>query len=215
MRFWARQCPACGLRFPAQRGSSLGEQCPHCGADTEVVHTGYDTHEIERTAAPGIHLEALLDNVRSLSNVGSVFRTADGVGVAALHLCGFTPTPKHPKLNKTALGAEHSVPWSQESDAIKRATGLREAGMALWALEGGEGSIPLHHALPELDPDQPLCLVLGHEVSGVDPRLQACCHRTVHIPMHGTKGSLNVGVAFGVASYMIRYAAHTDPTRQP
>lgn len=170
------------------------------------MHAGYDTEEITRTPVPGLHLEALLDNVRSLRNVGSIFRTADGVGLAALHLCGFTPTPDHPKLAKTALGAEQAVPWSHEADAIKRATGLVAAGVTLWALEGGAASRPLTDTLGEIDPAAPLCLVLGHEVSGVDPRLEALCERTVHIPMHGTKGSLNVGVAFGVATYMIRYA---------
>lgn len=214
MRFWARQCPACGLRFPVARDSPLGEQCPHCGAQTEIVHAGYDTSEVSRTPVQGMHVEALLDNVRSLRNVGSIFRSADGVGLAALHLCGFTPTPDHPKLAKTALGAEHAVAWSHEPDAVKRATGLVGAGVRLWALEGGQHSVPLDAAVGDLDPAIPLCLVLGHEVSGVDPRLEALCERTIHIPMHGTKGSLNVGVAFGVATYMIRYASSIAALRK-
>jgi tRNA G18 (ribose-2'-O)-methylase SpoU len=154
-------------------------------------------------------LQALLDNVRSLNNVGAIFRSADGVGLDHLYLSGFSPTPAHPKLAKTSLGAETRVPWSTHADAVELASRLRDQGARLWALEGGPLSSPFYDALHDLPQDNaPLVLILGHEVSGVDPHLLRLCDRVVRLPMHGLKGSLNVAVAFGVAAYTLAYAGH-------
>ena len=156
-------------------------------------------------------VEALLDNIRSLRNVGSMFRTADGAGIDHLYLGGITPTPEHPKLAKTSLGAERSVPWSHHPDACTAAAELRARGRALWALEGGPRSVclfdpevtaALAHAQAQ---GQVVVLVLGHEVSGVDPRIVDQCQRVVHLPMVGLKDSLNVSVALGVAGYWLRF----------
>jgi tRNA G18 (ribose-2'-O)-methylase SpoU len=149
----------------------------------------------------------LLDNVRSVRNVGSIFRTADGAGVEHLHLAGFTPTPEHAQMSKTSLGAEKSVAWTQHVDAVVAASTLKSEGYSLVALEGGPRSESLFDVASELSTgDRPLLLVVGHEVSGVDPRVLDECDRVVTIPMLGTKGSLNVGVAFGVASYALLHA---------
>jgi 23S rRNA (guanosine2251-2'-O)-methyltransferase len=215
-RFRSRCCtaPACGLRFPVTDGSPLGARCPTCGSPTAWVDAPYATHGIAPQAAAGPHerlrVEALLDNIRSLSNVGSMFRTADGCGLEHLYLGGFTPTPEHPKLAKPALGAERSVPWSRHPDAVELAAALRDRGRRLWALEGGPRSEPLFH--PEVTAaaqalragDQVVVLVLGHEVSGVDPRIVERCERVIHLPMSGRKDSLNVSVALGVAAYALR-----------
>jgi 23S rRNA (guanosine2251-2'-O)-methyltransferase len=162
-------------------------------------------------ASARLRVEALLDNIRSLSNVGSMFRTADGAGLAHLYLGGITPSPEHPKLAKTALGAERWVPWSRHPDASTAAAELCARGRRLWALEGGPRSTSI------FDPDvargaTELCegghvvvLVLGHEVSGVDPRVLDQCERVIHLPMMGTKDSLNVSVALGVAAYVLRF----------
>ena len=122
--FVTRQCTRadCRLRFPVAADSPLGERCPHCGGET-VIDVRYDSLDarVPETAAAaraaGPAVAALLDNVRSLPNVGSMFRTADGAGVSHMHLAGFTPTPAHPKLAKTALGAEATVPWTLHRDA--------------------------------------------------------------------------------------------------
>src|SRR5690606_8265961 len=147
------------------------------------------------------------DNVRSLTNVGSMFRTADGVGIRHMHLGGFTPTPEHPKFAKTALGAERSVAWSHCPDPAATAEALVAAGKRLWALEGGPRSSDLFDLLGAAGgPEDPaIVLVLGHEVSGVDPRILDRCERIARIPMAGIKGSLNVSVAFGIASYLLRH----------
>ncbi len=149
----------------------------------------------------------LLDNVRSLTNVGSMFRTADALAVGHMSLGGFTPTPAHPKLAKTALGAEGSVPWTHHPDASKAAEALLAAGQRLWALEGGPRSEDLFEVVDRAGgPSDPtIVLVCGHEVSGIDPRILDRCERVVRIPMAGVKGSLNVSVAFGVAAYLLRH----------
>jgi tRNA G18 (ribose-2'-O)-methylase SpoU len=144
--------------------------------------------------------------VRSLFNVGSIFRSADGAGLRHLYLCGVTPTPDHPKLGKTALGAEKQVAWSHHRNAVILAEELRAAGWTLWALETGAAAESIFTvALPRPPlPQPPLVLVAGGEVTGVDPDVLALCARRVAIPMAGRKESLNVAVAFGVAAVILR-----------
>ena len=209
--FVTRQCPRedCRLRFPVAADSRLGDRCPHCGGET-IVDVAYDSHDARDPDAPrpaGPPLAVLLDNVRSLRNVGSMFRTADGAGVAHMHLCGFTPTPAHPQMAKTALGAEASVPWTLHRDGAAAASRLVSEGQRLWALEGGSRSQEIDRSvIAEAHLGAPLVLVLGHEVSGVDPRILERCEKVLRLPMLGIKGSLNVSVAFGVAIYWLRFA---------
>src|SRR5690606_6869696 len=135
--------PSCRLRFPVAEGSGLGESCPHCGGPTAADPEPYESHEARAPARPsGPDVLALLDNVRSLRNVGSMFRTADGAGVQHMHLAGFTPTPEHPTMAKTALGAEKTVPWTLHRDGGAAAAWLADAGLRLWALEGGPRATP-------------------------------------------------------------------------
>jgi len=215
-KFVTRQCTRadCRLRFPVAADTTLGERCPHCGEAT-VVDLAYDSHdarmqagaaEEEVAAAPGGPVvEALLDNVRSLRNVGSMFRTADGAGLRHMHLGGFTPTPAHPQMVKTALGAESTVPWTLHRDGAAAAGWLADAGNRLWALEGGPGSRDFFEVARSEREGPPVVLVFGHEVSGVDPRILARCERILRLPMLGLKGSLNVSVAFGIAVYGLRF----------
>lgn len=208
-RFIARQCEraSCRLRFPVAAGTALGEACPHCGGPTTVDPEPYESHEARVAAPPqtgGPEVCALLDNVRSLSNVGSMFRTADGAGVRHMHLAGFTPTPEHPALAKTALGAEKTVPWTLHRDGAAAAAWLVDTGHRLWALEGGPRATSWF-AAPLQPADAPVVLVVGHEVSGIDPRILSRCERVLALPMLGLKGSLNVSVAFGIAVYTLRF----------
>jgi len=151
-------------------------------------------------------MAALLDNIRSLRNVGSIVRTADGVGLAHLVCAGVTPAPDHPGLAKTALGAERHLPWSRRLDAVRAAAELVAGGWALWALEGGPQATSLFDpAIARASQGARICLVVGHEVSGIDPRILAMSERVLFIPMLGHKGSLNVSVAFGIATYVLRF----------
>lgn len=208
--FAVRVClsEACGLRYPVAQGDVRGQTCPRCGGATRLAvcrSLTTDTRIDWTTQAP-CPVYAVLDNVRSAYNVGSMLRIADGIGVERAFLCGITPTPHNSKIAKTALGAEAAVEWSYHADALRAAAGLLEAGVALWAIENVEGSLPLTEAaLPTSVAG--IGLVVGNEVTGIDPELLSQCERVLHIPMQGVKGSLNVAVAFGIAAYWLRGAA--------
>ena len=212
-----RQClrPTCRFRFPVTGDALDMTTCPKCGSPTRLVESPYTGLNVDHhPTQAGPQVQALLDNIRSSLNVGSMFRTADGAGVSHLHLCGITPPPDHPKVAKTALGAEYSVPWTQYWDALEAAESLKKTGFELWALEGGPRAESIFEAVRDLvqglalaQPGKALLLVVGNEVSGVDPGLLELCQRVVSIPMQGTKQSLNVAVAFGIAVYTLRYRA--------
>jgi tRNA G18 (ribose-2'-O)-methylase SpoU len=142
---------------------------------------------------------ALLDNIRSLHNVGSIFRTADGVGVQKLFLCGITGTPPRSEIRKAALGAEELVPWEYSPDPLPVVKRLKSEGVRIVALEAAPGAV----VYDEVEYSFPLCLVVGHEFHGVRPELLREADTVIAIPMAGTKISLNVAVAFGVAVYHI------------
>lgn len=142
---------------------------------------------------------ALVENVRSLFNVGSIFRSADGAGISKLFLTGITARPPHREIRKTALGAEEHVPWEYHADALQLARRLRRQGVAIVALEETEQSV----AFDTAEYTFPLCLVVGNEFRGVTRELIEAADLTVEIPMRGVKESLNVGVAFGIAAYEI------------
>ncbi len=154
------------------------------------------------TDAASPYLEALLDNIRSAWNVGSMFRTADGLGIHRLHLCGMTPTPENPKVVKTSLGAERNVEWRQYNDGLQAARSLMEQGLHLWALEDCPQAESLVNVrLPP--PEEQVVLVVGNEISGVDPEILSLCERVILIPMQGVKRSFNAAVAFGIAVYYL------------
>jgi 23S rRNA (guanosine2251-2'-O)-methyltransferase len=204
------QCvrPGCRFRYPVSVEQPIQNHCPKCSGPTRVVQSPYISQKVEVTAGVDIGppVEALLDNIRSTFNVGSMMRTADGAGVRQIRLCGITPTPDHPKVSKTALGAEYAVSWAQHWDAVSAAESCRQRGMRLWALEGGADSEPLFDILSDI-PGEPILLIVGNEVSGVDPGLLALCQRRIAIPMLGIKESLNVAIAFGIAIYTLRFGA--------
>lgn len=152
----------------------------------------------------GTVTEALVDNVRSGLNVGSIFRTADGIGVRKLYLCGFTPTPDNSVVQKTALGAEKTVSWEQVNNSVLKARQLKLDGYKLWCLEAVDTAESLYLQV-EIPCIQPLVLVVGNEVCGIDPEIIELCDRVVSIPMVGLKRSFNVATAFGIAASYLRY----------
>lgn len=144
-----------------------------------------------------IPVAVLLDNVRSRHNIGAVFRTSDAFRVEKLYLCGITDNPPSPEIHKTALGAEDSVEWQHFDDSMDAARILKAAGYELVALEQTEGSIMLQDWQP--DKDKKYVLVVGNEVHGVSQELVDFCDVCLEIPQAGTKHSLNVSVATGMA----------------
>lgn len=142
-------------------------------------------------------VSVLLDNVRSLYNVGAFFRTADAASVEKLWLCGITGRPPKRAITKTALGAEETVPWEHSWDAVPVVNGLRARGCEIAAIETSPHAVDLFDWRPRF----PLCVVFGHEVDGIQPAVSALCDTHIRIPMLGAKHSLNVATAGGVVVY--------------
>jgi tRNA G18 (ribose-2'-O)-methylase SpoU len=144
-------------------------------------------------------LRVVLDNLRSAFNVGSIFRTCEGAGVEQIHLCGITPYPPHPKLDKTARGATELVPWTHHIDCLEAVRRLKEDGFRLAALELTDRSVD-YRSLPYTPP---LALILGHEVAGVTRPVLEMADWILEIPMRGRKNSLNVATAAGVVLFEV------------
>jgi tRNA G18 (ribose-2'-O)-methylase SpoU len=139
----------------------------------------------------------LLENVRSLYNVGAFFRTADAVRAETIILAGITPTPEDPRIAKTALGAERSVAWSTSAGAAAALEGLHTRGFEIAAVETSLHAVDLFDWRPRF----PVCVIFGHEVDGITPDVLGRCDMHVRIPALGAKGSINVATAGGVVLY--------------
>jgi len=148
---------------------------------------------------------AILDNIRSLHNVGSMFRTADGAGVEKLYLCGITPAPVdefgrvRPQIAKVSLGAEANVAWEKVDDTVRLLDRLRSEGYRICAVEQAEGSV--HISEVELLKYAKIAVVVGSEVLGLSGEILEKADVILELPMYGTKESLNVSVAFGIVVY--------------
>ncbi len=139
----------------------------------------------------------LLDNIRSMYNVGSFFRTADGVNLEKLYLCGITAHPPKNAITKTALGAEQTVPWEHDWDPIKIANDLRNRSYELVAIETSPTALDLFSWQPRF----PICVAFGNEIEGLNQQLLSLADTHVRIPMLGQKNSLNVATAGGIVLY--------------
>ncbi|MBI3260124.1 MAG: RNA methyltransferase [Ignavibacteriae bacterium] len=140
----------------------------------------------------------VLDNIRSLYNVGSIFRTADAALVSEIILCGYTPAPPRMEIEKTALGAVDTVPWQYQSSAISAILELRQKGVKVFAVEITDSSRSYGNLTTD---DYPIALVLGNELVGIDTEVLAICEGALEIPMYGVKHSLNVSVATGIVVF--------------
>lgn len=142
-------------------------------------------------------LVVVLDDVRSMYNVGSVFRTSDAFRVAAIHLCGITAQPPHAEIHKTALGAEDSVDWEYFPSAKDSVRALQEQGFKVFAVEQAEGSTMLQNLSLGNDKGK-YAIVMGNEVKGVNQEVVDMCDGCIEIPQFGTKHSLNVSTTAGI-----------------
>jgi tRNA G18 (ribose-2'-O)-methylase SpoU len=138
----------------------------------------------------------LLENIRSMHNVGSVFRTADAFLAEAIYLCGYTPQPPHRDIHKTALGATETVEWKYVEKTVDALTFLKTAGYKILAVEQASGSIPLQRF--QLPSGEKIVLIFGNEVQGVSEEVLESCDGCIEIPQFGMKHSLNVSVAAGM-----------------
>jgi 23S rRNA (guanosine2251-2'-O)-methyltransferase len=225
------QVETCGLRYPCQDDYTFKERCPRCGGPTRLVlpeKSGFGEADsavsLKRRSEAGalslkrrplVRLQAMLDNVRSAWNVGSIFRSADGAGFDHVYLCGITPTPEYPAVLKTSLGAEKSLPWAQHLDGFLAAQALVQAGLRLWALENDPSACNLYDVTDlaaSAQAERAIVLVVGNEVAGVDADILALCEQVLYLPMHGIKRSYNVAVAFGIAAHYLGWLADPPAT---
>lgn len=146
-------------------------------------------------------LYVLLDNIRSMYNVGSIFRTSDSIMIQKLYLTGYTPTPDKKEVRKTALGATESVEWEYHKDPIELIKKLKAEGIKIVSLEITDESINYTDIRPDLFP---MCLVVGNEITGVQNQILELSDLAIELPMYGIKHSLNVAVAYGIAVYELR-----------
>ena len=143
-------------------------------------------------------ISLIVHNVRSLYNVGSIFRTCDSALISELVLCGFTPHPPRKEIEKTALGAVDSVPWKYEKDIFKAIQRFKEQNVKVFALEITDKKRSYDSLIKS---DYPLCIIAGNEITGLDNDILDVCDDAIEIPMYGVKHSLNVSVSIGIALF--------------
>lgn len=187
---------ACALRFPGPPEIA----CPFCQGPTRIVAERYAN--VPRYQAPRHTFSVIFDNVRSAHNVGVMLRTAEALGVVHCHHVGIAPPAGNAKVAKAALGAEARLATSYHKDGAALATQLVATGVVLWALESNAAA---ESVFAIRDVPARLALVVGNEISGVDPGILAHCQRSLALPMVGEKNSLNVGHAFAAAAYCLAY----------
>ena|SRR5712692_6165545 len=162
----------------------------------EIAKSRYSHEQLLTVSRNPIHV--LLDNVRSLYNVGSIFRTSDGARISKLFLSGYTPYPPRKEIEKTALGATESVPWQYVKEPLQVIGELKAAGVRICVLEQTDKSVPYYSVKRE---DFPICLIVGNEITGVSQEIITQAEIGIEIPMFGMKQSLNVAVAYGIAVF--------------
>jgi len=180
----------------------------------KLTHSEIASHRSELSTIQPAHrlpVTVVVDNVRSLYNVGSIFRTSDGVLLQKLILTGFTPRPPRKEIEKTALGATQSVPWEYLKDPREAVRQLKRIGFKACCLELTDSAIPYY----DVDAAHfPICLVIGNEITGVSKEVIAECDVALEIPQCGIKQSLNVAVAYGIAIFELnRIWRTTHPLR--
>lgn len=161
-------------------------------------------HETDDFSSQPIYI--VIPLMRSLHNVGSIFRIADGMGATKIFLCGWTGTPPAPNLIKVSLGAENAVPWEYKKQAWRVIRELKKQGVLIIGLELTDQSFDFRDFIPT----QPIALVVGNECTGLSKTLLRRCDSVIHLPMMGVKGSLNVSVAVGIALYHLRFGSAVD-----
>ncbi|MDZ4832454.1 MAG: TrmH family RNA methyltransferase [Candidatus Melainabacteria bacterium] len=216
--------PECSLEFDFpdesldKRGHFVGD-CVHCLKPAafrnleayEIINREFEKRQRQEALSGGPERASdwvaartvLVEDVRSLWNVGSIFRTADGAGFEHVSLSGITGSPPRKEIEKVSLGAEQVISWDYERNPMVVLNRLKAQNMQIVGLEKNDSSILLSDALMEERIRQPMCLVVGNEVSGLSPQVLSLCELTCHLPMRGMKESLNVAVAYGIAAYMI------------
>lgn len=154
----------------------------------------------EYKAATKIPVHVVLDNVRSMNNVGSIFRTCDSFGINHIHLCGITPRPPHKDIRRTALGATDSVDWTYHESTLECLSRFRESGIPIASIEQTTNSVDLTDFAPD---DRGIAIILGNEVDGVAQEVVDASDHVIEIAQYGTKHSLNISVCTGIVVHAL------------
>ncbi len=205
----------CNLRFPSNLTLENFEHCPLCGFPVTAIGEPFSNSKNLTADSSGskriIHL--LLDNLRSTFNVGSIFRTANCAAIDHVYCCGTTPTPDHPKFIKSGLNSEHNVSWSYHRNAMKVISDLKANEFSINSLEVTTSSSSLFSIHEGTIPPDQMLLLVGNEISGIDPGILDLSDSIVYIPMLGTKTSLNVSIAASIAIYVYRFSLVINSSR--
>jgi tRNA G18 (ribose-2'-O)-methylase SpoU len=221
--------PECSIEFDLpgddldKRGHAAG-RCPGCGINAsfrtpeaiEIIQREYEKRLNKGHLSGGPQRDAnfvpklsvVVEDVRSLWNVGSIFRSADGAGFEHVFLSGITGSPPRKEIEKVSLGAEQVISWNYLVNPLEALLQLRKANVQIIGLEKSDDSVLLSEAIYRNELKRPMCLVVGNEVSGLSPQVLSSCELVCHLPMRGMKESLNVAVAYGIAAYMIAQDVH-------
>lgn len=190
----------CAFRYPDLDGTFEKTFCPKCGQPTNLVSRIDESFLNTFSLKTHIQITPFLDNIRSVYNVGSILRTCEGFGIDEIILSGITPTPQHPRMNKTGLGSANLIKWQHFNNGFQKAANLKESGVQLVSFENSPNAIPLPK-LTKKKINQNICIVFGNENLGIDPGILEISDIVTAIPMMGKKESYNVSVAFGIALY--------------
>jgi len=177
----------------------------------KLTHEEILSLRLQNNAKPRNPISICVNDVRSLYNVGSIFRVADGIRAEKVYLCGISGKPPDRAITKTALGAEDSVPWEYHRDITLLLGQLRLGNYQIVALEHTTSCL----AYTDFKPEFPICLVVGNEVCGVDSELMTQIDQAIEIPMMGEKNSLNVAVATGIIGYHWMHGWHASREVSP
>ncbi len=172
----------------------------------KLTHQEILSRQQEKIAEKRLPFHVILNNIRSLYNVGSIFRTADGAGVAKIWICGITGHPPDKQIAKTALGAEQSVLWEYRENIAAVVDELKKQDFKIHLLEQTQKSVPYQ----KFKAKAPVCLIVGNEIEGVASQVLSLCDGAIEIDMAGIKNSLNVAVAFGIVAYHIKNHLKSD-----
>lgn len=198
----------CRLRFPSNLSIVNFEKCPLCGNQVLPVGKPFTNSKqstvIAKPSSFQIHL--LLDNLRSTLNVGSIFRTANCAAIDHIYCCGTSPTPSHTKFLKSGLTSEETVSWSYHRNALEIIDDLKRKGFDICSLEVTCQSSSLFTQISTLKSRNDVLLVVGNEVSGIDPGILDLSDSIEFIPMLGSKTSLNVSIAAAIGIYVKRFS---------
>jgi len=201
-----RECqnPKCNLRFPDIYELDVSIKCPICGSSAfirETIDLTKDFRDINDWK-PLRKFTLILDNLRSVYNVGAIFRTAIGLGLNHVYLCGITPTPKHKNFTKTSLGAENFINWGKSLNCVEQCKLLKEIGYQLISIESTTESISLLNINKnDLGDDNKIAIIVGNEITGIDPKVLSLSDLVISIPITGKNKSYNVTTALGIALF--------------